>query len=200
AGRWRDAFTATRRANAAAPASALSRTLTSEAQALFDDLFLGAKADRVAGIESVALYFDFKEFAPIGRRGDEVVRRLADRLVGLDLLDSAADLLQHQVDTRLTGPARAGVATRLATIRLMDGKPMMALEAIDATYLPELPGELRRARSLIRARALSDLTRTDLALETIEGEEGADVQRLRADILWSARRWREAGEAHEALL
>ena len=148
----------------------------------------------------MALYFDFKEVAPIGRRGDEIVRRLADRLVGLDLLDSAADLLQYQVDNRLTGPARSSVAAKLATVRLMDGKPLQALQAIDATYMPELPAELRRARALIRARALSDLTRTDLALETIEDESGPEVARLRADILWAARRWRAAGEAHEALL
>ncbi|WP_238297791.1 hypothetical protein, partial [Methylobacterium soli] len=200
AGRWRDAFLMTRRANASAPDTPTSRALHAEAQTLFDDLFLSERGSGLSGIEAVALYFDFKEFAPIGRRGDEIVRRLADRLVELDLLDSAAELLQHQVDHRLAGPARAGVAARLAAIRLMDAKPLQALETLDATYLPELPGELRRARSLIRARALSDLSRTDLALETIEGETGADAQRLRADILWGARRWREAGEAHETLL
>lgn len=200
AGRYRDAFLATRRANATAPDSPVSRGLHAEAQALFDDLFLSPLGDKIPGIEAVALYFDFKDFAPIGRRGDEIVRRLADRLVGLDLLDSAAELLQHQVDNRLTGAARASVAARLAAIRLMDGKPLMALDVLEATHLPELPGDLRRARALIRARALSDLSRTDLALETIEGDTAADAQRLRADILWGARRWREAGEAHEALL
>ncbi|WP_164230875.1 hypothetical protein, partial [Stenotrophomonas maltophilia] len=67
-----------------------------------------------------------------------------------------------QVDHRLAGPARASVATRLAAVRLMDGQPLKALETLDATYLPELPSELRRARMLLRARALSDLSRTDL--------------------------------------
>lgn len=200
AGRYRDAFTAVRNANANAPDAAETRALHGEAQALFDDLFLSPKGDALSGIEAVALYFDFKDFAPIGRRGDAVVRRLAERLVALDLLDPAADLLQYQVDQRLTGPGRSSVATQLAEIRLMDGKPLMALEAIEATYLPELPGDLRRARALLRARALSDLSRTDLALEAIEGEAGPDAVRLRADILWTARRWREAGEAHEALL
>ncbi|WP_336489152.1 hypothetical protein [Methylobacterium nigriterrae] len=200
AGRWRDAFMTTRRATATAPDAPVSRALFAEAQSLFDELFLTERGDKLSGIEAVSLYFDFKEFAPIGRRGDEIVRRLADRLVELDLLDSASDLLQYQVDNRLTGPARAGVAARLAAIRLMDGKPLKALEVLDATYLPELPGELRRARALIRARALSDLSRTDLALETIDGETGPDAQRLRADILWGSRRWREAGEAHETLL
>ena len=200
ANRWRDAFTAVRRANTFAPMAASSEALTREAQAAFEDLYLTEKGDALPGIQAVALFFDFRELSPIGRRGDEVVRRLADRLVGLDLLDSAADLLQYQIDHRLTGPARSAVAARLATVRLMDDKPMRALQVLDATNLPELPGELKRARGLIRARALSDLTRTDLALETLEGESGPDVERLRADIYWGARRWREAGESHEALL
>lgn len=200
AGRYRDAFTAVRIATADAPDAPETRALQDEAMVLFDDLYLSPRGDSLSGIEAVALYFDFKDFAPIGRRGDAVVRRLAERLVSLDLLDSAADLLQYQVDQRLTGPGRSSVATQLASIRLMDGKPLMALEAIEGTYLPELPRDLRRARALLRARALSDLSRTDLALETIDGETGPDVVRLRADILWSARRWREAGEAHEALL
>ncbi|WP_457108752.1 hypothetical protein, partial [Methylobacterium sp. P5_C11] len=200
AGRWRDAFTAVRRANAFAPNAPATAALARDAQAAFENLYLTDKGDALSGVEAVALFFDFRELSPIGRRGDEVVRRLADRLVGLDLLDSAADLLQYQIDNRLTGPARSAVAARLATVRLMDDKPMEALKVLDATDLPELPGELKRARGLIRARALSDLTRTDLALETIEGESGPDIERLRADIYWGARRWREAGEAHEGLL
>ncbi|WP_430912996.1 hypothetical protein [Methylobacterium sp. sgz302541] len=199
-GRWRDAFTAVRRAEAAAGDAPAARALHTEALALFDDLFLSPLGDQMTGVEAVALYFDFKDFGPVGRRGDEIVRRLADRLVALDLLDAAAGLLQHQVDHRLTGAARASVATRLAAVRIMDAQPMKALEALDSTYLPELPGELRRARMLLRARALSDLSRTDVALETLEGDNAPDAQRLRADILWGARRWREAGEAHEMLL
>jgi hypothetical protein len=48
--------------------------------------------------------------------------------------------------------------------------------------------------------ALSDLSRTDLALEVLDDETGHEVERLRADIYWTGRRWREAGEAHEQLL
>lgn len=200
AGRWRQAFLTARRADALGPDLPVARSVHDAAQALFDDLFLGERGKGLSGVEALALYFDFKDFAPIGRRGDEIVRRLADQLVQLDLLDQAAELLQHQIDHRLTGPARSGVAARLATIQLMDGMPLKALQVLDATYLPELPEDLRRARALLRARALSDLSRTDLALETIEEETGADAVRLRADILWTGRRWREAGEAHEALV
>ncbi|CAO4136624.1 tetratricopeptide repeat protein [Methylorubrum extorquens] len=200
AGRWRKIFTTARRANALSPEAPISRALHERALAVFEDLFLGARGERLGGVEALALYFDFKDFAPAGRRADEIVRRLADRLVALDLLESADELLQYQIDHRLEGTARSSVSARLATIRLMEGKPLQALQTLDATHLPELPEDVRRARAMLRARALSDLSRTDLALETVEGETGADAERLRADILWAARRWREAGEAHEMIL
>ncbi|WP_342151445.1 hypothetical protein [Methylorubrum sp. SB2] len=200
AGRWRKIFATARRGSVLAPDAPAIRSLHEQAQRVFEDLFLGVRGEKLNGVEALALYFDFKDFAPPGRRADEIVRRLADRLVALDLLDSADELLQYQIEHRLTGPARASVSARLATIRLMDGKPLEAMATLDATHQPGLPEDVRRARALLRARALSDLSRTDLALETVEGETGTDAERLRADILWSARRWREAGEAHELLL
>ncbi|GAA0281843.1 hypothetical protein LNAOJCKE_1386 [Methylorubrum aminovorans] len=200
AGRWRKIFTTARRANTLNAQAPIARALHERAMTVFEDLFLGPRGEKLGGVEALALYFDFKDFAPAGRRADEIVRRLADRLVALDLLDSADELLQYQIEHRLEGAARSSVSARLATIRLMEGKPLQALQTLDATHLPELPEDVRRARALLRARALSDLSRTDLALETVEGETGADAERLRADILWAARRWREAGEAHEMIL
>ncbi|MFE1600860.1 hypothetical protein [Methylobacterium sp. ID0610] len=200
AGRWRDAFVTARKANRLFPEHAATRGLHQDMVGLFADLFLSERGASLGRVEALALYFDFKEFTPLGRQGDAVVRNLADRLVALDLLDAAADLLQHQVDKRLTGAARAGVAARLASIRLMDDHPLQAIQVLQATRLPELPERLREARTLLEARALSDLSRTDLALELLEGMEGPEAARLRADIVWSARRWREAGEAHEALV
>jgi hypothetical protein len=199
AGRWREAFTMAVRANRLFPDHDVSRALHEGTGQLFDDLFLSGKGESLSRVEALALYFDFKQFTPIGRRGDEIVRRLADRLVELDLLDQAGDLLQYQVEHRLSGAARATVAARLATINLMDNKPAAALAALHGTRLPELPSPIRRARMLLEARALSDLSRTDLAIEVLQGESGAEIDRLRADIYWTGRRWREAGEAHEAL-
>jgi tetratricopeptide (TPR) repeat protein len=199
AGRWRESFLTSRQLNAYYPHYPAARTLYDETARLFEELFLTGKGDSLSKVEALALFFDFREYTPIGRRGDEIVRRLADRLVALDLLGRAGELLQHQVDNRLYGAARSTVAARLATIRLMDGKPDLALKALQNTRLPELPETIRRARLLLEARALSDLSRTDLAMEVVTAETGVDVERLRADILWQGRRWKEAGEAHEQL-
>ena len=88
-GRYRDAFYVMRSAMAARPDSALTRQIQDEAAATFDALFLTSKGDAMPAIDALALFYDFRELTPIGARGDEMIRRLADRLVSVDLLDQA---------------------------------------------------------------------------------------------------------------
>ena len=137
-GRYRDAFYVMRSAMAAHPDSDMTRRIQDEAAATFDSLFLAGKGDAMPAIDALALFYDFRELTPIGRRGDEMIRRLADRLVSVDLLDQAADLLQYQVDHRLQGAARAQVATRLAVIYLMNRKADRALATLRATRTADL--------------------------------------------------------------
>ncbi len=198
--RWRDAFLVARRANENYPDNPLTRRLHDETAQRFAELFGGKGAEELSRIDALALFYDFKEFLPIGRRGDEITRLLADRLVELDLLDQASEILRYQMEKRLTGAARSTVAARMAMISLMNGKPVDALRALTTTRLIELPGDVRRARLLLEAKALSDLSRTDQAMELLENERGPEVDRLRADIVWTGRRWREAGESHERIL
>jgi tetratricopeptide (TPR) repeat protein len=198
-GRYRDAFHVMRTALLAHPNSDMTRKIQDEAAATFESLFLGGKAEALPPIEALGLFYDFRELTPIGRRGDEMIRRLADRLVSVDLLDQAAELLQHQVDHRLQGAARAQVATRLAVVYLMNRKPDRALATLQSTHISDLSNELRNQRLLLQARALSSTGRHDLALELIADINSHEAIRLRSDILWAARRWREAGEQIELL-
>jgi tetratricopeptide (TPR) repeat protein len=198
-GRYRDAFTIMRTALRAHPNSDTTRRIHDEAMATFDGLFLAGKGDALPAIDALALFYDFRELTPIGRRGDEMIRRLADRLVAVDLLYQATELLQHQVDHRLQGAARAQVATQLAMIYLMDHKPDRALATLRATRVADLNNDIRNQRLLLEARALSELGRHDVAYEVIENIEGREAVRLRADILWSARKWAQSAEQIELL-
>ena len=198
-GRYRDALTIMHAAVAGHPDCDTVRHIQDEATAIFDALFLGGKGDALPPVEALSLFYDFRDLTPVGRRGDEMIRRLADRLVAVDLLDQAAALLQHQVDHRLQGAARAQIATRLAVIYLLSRKPDRALQTLQQTRAADLPNEVRNQRLLLEARALSDTGRHGLALEVIANLEGREVDRLRADVLWAARRWREAGEEIEKL-
>ena len=200
AGRWRDAFSTLRVAVQAFPDADGTRSLQDTMQERFTDLFLGAGAETLPKLDALALFYDFKEMSPGGKRGDELVRRLADKLVEVDLFDQAADLLGYQIDNRLQGAARAQVAARAALVDMMNGKPGKALEVLRKTRQADLPGSLMRTRLRLEARALADTGRVDLALEIAEGLEGPEASRLKADILWTARRWPEAGEALETAL
>lgn len=196
-GRYRDALTAARTATKLQPNAEASRLAQDLASDLFTQIFLGPKGDELPPVEALGMFYEFRELTPIGRRGDELIRRLADRLASIDLLDQAAELLQYQVDHRLEGAARAQVAARLAMIYLANRKPDMAITALRASRISDLSGELRQQRLLLEARAQSDVGRHDLALDIVSNVSGREVLRLRSDIFWAARRWRESAEQIE---
>lgn len=198
-GRYRDSFYVMRSAMTAHPDWDMTRKIQEEAAKTFDSLFLAGKGDSMSAIDALSLFYDFRELTPVGSRGDEMIRHLADRLVSVDLLDQAADLLQYQVDKRLQGAARAEVATRLAVIYLMNRKPDRALAALRTTRVADLSADLRDQRLLLEARALSDLGRHELALDVASDLKGPLAMRLRSDIDWASRKWRQAAEEIELL-
>ena len=198
-GRYRDSFSAARTASVLQPNSEMSRRMQDDASLLFEQIYNGAKGDELPPVEALAMFYEFRDLTPIGRRGDEMIRRLADRLVAVDLLDQGSELLQYQIDHRIDGAARAQVASRLAMIYLMNRKPERAIAALRATRIGDLAGEIRQQRLLLEARAQTDIGRHDLALDIISNVSGREAIRLRSDIYWAARRWRESAEQIELL-
>ncbi|HKU07688.1 MAG TPA: tetratricopeptide repeat protein [Bradyrhizobium sp.] len=196
-GRYNEALLAVRTATRLQPNSEVSRHAQDMASALFTELYLTPKGDDLPPVEALAMFYEFRELTPIGRRGDEMIRKLADRLVSIDLLDQAAELLQYQIDKRLEGAARAQVAARLAMVYLTHRKPDRAISALRATRIADLSGELRQQRLLLEARAQSDVGRHDLALDIISNISGREAIRLRSDIYWASRHWRESAEQIE---
>jgi len=198
-GDYRAAFEAMKSAVHAAPKADTARLIHDEMTSVFVALFLDGKADAMDPVDALSLYYDFREMTPVGRRGDEMVRHLAARLVDIDLLDQASELLQHQVDHRLKGAARAQIAADLASIYLLNDKPERALAVLSKTRQAQLPARLEHQRRLIEARAMAETSRIDQAIELVRMMEGRDIDRLRADIFWNARRWQGAGEQYEKL-
>jgi hypothetical protein len=196
-GRYAESLAASRVATRLLPNAEMVRQGQDAAAALFAQLFLGPKGDDLPPVDALAIFYEYRELTPIGRRGDEMIRRLADRLVAVDLLDQASELLQYQVDKRLEGAARAQVAARLAMVYLTNRKPDRAIGALRSTRIADLAGELRQQRLLLEARAQSDVGRHDLALDIISNISGREAIRLRSDIYWASRRWREASEQIE---
>ena len=200
-GRFREALllaqsTALRDVNATG-----ARELRIKLSDYFRRLFLNGEADRLDPIQAVALFYEFDDtLMPIGPDGDQMVRKLAQRLVAFDLLEPASVLLQYQVDNRIRGVGKAAVAVDLATIYLWDKRPDKALAAINTTRQPQLPKELALERRLLEAAAYRDMGRFDHVIELVEPLDGVEAKSLLADAYWRDRKWSEAASAMISML
>lgn len=199
-GLYREALTVLRAAGPRIASVPGGLELQADLQAAFRMLFLEGGADGMHPIQALGLFYDFRDLTPVGADGDEMVRRLARRLIDVDLLDQAAELLKHQVEERLDGVAQASVAADLATVYLMDRQPEPALQALWATRTTLLPSGLQAERRALEARALMELGRLDHALEVLGADAGPAAMEVRAEVFWKKQDWAAAGAAYERLL
>lgn len=165
----------------------------------FRELHLEGGADALPPLQALALYDDFRELTPAGTEGDLMIQKLADRLVSVDLLNRAADLLAHQVRFRLKGEERARVGAKLAVIRLLDRNPKGALSALRSSFQPNLSTQLDDDRRRIRAKATLELGRYEEAIALLAGDVSREADLLRANIYWSTRNYSEAAKVLQRL-
>ena len=198
--RWRDGLQVLRVASQNFPEDELAREAQDDMRGAFVNLFLKGGADKMSPIQALALFYDFIDLTPIGPDGDEMIRRMSDRLLAVDLLDPAAKLLDYQVNKRLDGVAQSQVAARLAMIYLLNHKPKDALAALRNTRIAGLPDDINHQRMILESRSLAALKQWDEALDVIAVDEAPDSQRLRADIYWESGNWAVAGQKAEELL
>ena len=199
-GRYREALEALRSAGTRLPNLPQAVQLQADLAAAFRALFLEGRADGLEPIQALALFYDFRELTPVGAEGDDMVRRLSRRLVDVDLLAHAAELLKYQVDNRLDGVAKAQVATDLAAIYLMDRKPEQALQALWGSRTTLLPNALNAERRMMEARALLDLGRYDHALEILGADGSPEASDIRAEVFWRQKDWPKAAALLEKRL
>lgn len=198
-GDYREAFALTQQAAGTYGNSPVLNDLLDRAREEFANLYLNGRADSLDTVEALGIYYDYRHLTPAGADGDTMIRNLAQRLIEVDLLAQASELLAYQVDNRLEGAARAQVAADLAVVYIADRKPARALEVLHATRLAGLPPALERQRRVLEASALISANRQDLALDMLSSLTGRDTDLLRIDAMWKGKRYREASELIEML-
>lgn len=181
------------------PDEPLAEPLDEMRRQLFAELLAGDAFDALDPIEAVSLFEDYVELAPDGQSGQRAVRRLAERLVEIDLLDRAGDILEAQVRDHLTGAEKAQVGARLAAIRLLDGEPEAAIQGLGISQAEPLDDSVDLERRLLMARALAEVDQTMAALDILTDERSRLADALRLDIAWDAEDWPAAADALKAL-
>ena len=199
-GQWRDGLRTLRVATQNFGGEDAARVAQDDMRSAFVNLFLKGGADKMKPVDALALFYDNLDLTPIGPDGDEMIRRMSDRLVQVDLLSPAESLLAYQVDKRLDGIAKAQVASRLAGVYLMDHKADKAVATIRDSQITGLPDDEMHNRLILEARAFAALKQWDNALDLIAVDQSDDTKRLRADIYWESGNWAVAGQKAEEML
>jgi len=193
--KYRKGLTALRQAVTHFPQHKDANMITKKMSDTFIDLYMNNAADVLAPVTAIALYDEFRELTPAGAAGDEMIRKLADRLVGVDLLGRAAALLEAQVGFRLVGEEKAKVGARLALIYLFDRRYQRALDALDKTKVRSISKGLVAERILLRAQGHIGRGQPDLALELLRPETSLSAEKIRSGIYWRAKNWKEAAKS-----
>lgn len=169
---------------------------------LFVKIFFDEEDHQMTPIQEIALFNDFKYLLPQGEEGVQIITKLADKLVKVDLLEQASKLLQETLAKPLTPEQRGVISTRLALILLLNHKPEVAVQVIKESDEQNIvfSDKLKRQRVFIKAKGLSDLNKPSEAIEVLGDDESTEAQELRAEIYWQAQDWEKAADAMRPLI
>ncbi|MGV2432560.1 MAG UNVERIFIED_CONTAM: CDC27 family protein [Rickettsiaceae bacterium] len=163
--------------------------ITSQIVELYRRIFLSDEMQELDDFSIVALFYEFKDYTPIGADGDKVVLGIARRMLNLDLLEMASSILEHQVMYRLRGADRMVTANHLALVLLMDKKPVQALKVLNDTDNENFGFAEHQKRTLLKAKALIDMERYEDALSYIgDTNLDSDTIMLKAEILFRSHK------------
>lgn len=168
---------------------------------LFEDVYLNNSSDSLSPLKSLALYQDFEWLAPRSSQYSEIVQRLADRLVAVDLLGRASDLLKEQLRLiDLTPKQRNKIGTRLALIYLFQEDNLAALDILKNTDLENAPAAVSQHRKIIKAKALANLNRNEEALSLLKEDYSKSSILLQSEIYWKSGLWDLAADKIKFLI
>lgn len=165
------------------------------------DIFVGGQAENIAPLEAISIHSAYGSLLPTGIAGSVATLNFADFLIRVDLLDKAAELIDAQLTAGTAPPEKVpALGAKMAAIYLLDSRAADALSAVQRSQRSGTDPKLERERQMLRARALSQLGRTDEAIGALAADDTPDGRRLKADILWRAQRWVPAAQIIESLL
>lgn len=91
---------------------------TDEMAALFQEAML--QSPNLSPLEKLALFYEFQELIPADETGNQIMMRLTDALIDLDLLDQAFDVSLSLANHRLTGQTKQDFYFKAALIALLN--------------------------------------------------------------------------------
>ena len=198
-----DYYNALRTLNEARPLAdkKYQKIITTNMIQLFEDIYYHNQDNDIPAIKSLALYQDFQWLSQKSKYHNQMIQKLADRLVAVDLMPRAAFLLLNHLKSPDLSPQEKGaIATRLALIRLFENNASEAIKTLDETEDLPLSITLKSHRKIIRAKAYTIMGLEDEALDLLADDTSKNSILIKSEILWNANRWGEASDTIKYLI
>lgn len=138
-------------------------------------------------VQAAGIFWDYRDIAPAGPVGNQLVESLVNRLQAAGLYGRAADLLDHRLETQASDVERGPLSVRIASLRILAGTPDAAIRTLRGTDILAYPPETLADRRRVEAAALQLLGKSAEALATMEDVPGAGI--LKAELYWRAHDW-----------
>lgn len=194
AGDYRNGFRALKNARALFNDDDSRRAVDARLERAFAELYGPQPPVNVSPVTAIALFSEFEDLAPAGPARDDMLRRLAGRLIAIDLYGQAATVLATLMNDDLQGPDRGELERDLAVLYLADGQPQAAINIIlrnrGRGYSDELDESLRH----LRASAHLALDDYPSVLAALEDDTSRAANMLRAELHWRTADWTAAAQ------
>ena len=168
---------------------------------LFEDIYLNNQADNLSALKALALYIDYSDLAPKSKNYHAIIQKLADRLVAVDLLDRAYNLLEERLKSnQLTKIETATYGSRMALIELFRDNNHEALKILETTQSSDIPQTLKLQRRIIKAKALAGTGQEKQALDLLKDDFSKNALLLKSEIFWKGGLWGNAADSIKYLI
>lgn len=162
----------------------------------YKSIFISEEFETLDPMVAVAVYDEFKELTPVGAEGNDLIDSLADKLMSVNLLSRATNVLKDKMDRLGGGQNAIQSGLRIASIQLLDREPEQAFETLEKVdemlgpYRGTDKDELNSRVVLLKAKALAEVGEPQRALFMTEGlDDTDDVVKLRVDTAWRSGQW-----------
>ncbi len=148
--------------------------------------------------EAAGLFWDYRDLAPSGVEGNRIVTTLVDRLQRAGLYARAADLLEYRLNQNAQDLEQGPLATRIASLRILAGRPDAAIRTLRSTDSIPYPPAMRAERLQVEAAALHLMGKRAEAIAALDDIPGGSA--LAAELYWRANDWQRLAAVSEPAL
>ncbi len=164
---------------------------------IMEELFYYNNDNQFDPIKALALFDEFGYLINRSPYQTAIIIKLSDRLVALDLLDRAYNLLDSYMQTHLKTLSHqeiSAMGSRLALINMFRKDEISALENLKKTDYPDISETLATQRKIIEAKAYVLQGMPQKALDLLKDNTSRNAILLKSEIYWDSQQWDKASD------